>query len=87
MPDQRTTSTLQRLAGLAAGLAAGWLAQRLVDAVWRRAVGHPAPAADDDDRPLGELALAVTVSGALVALTRLLARRGTARAASRFLSS
>jgi hypothetical protein len=79
MSSPRTSSTLLRVAGIGAGLAAGWLVQHLVDAVWRRAVGHPAPTVDDDDTPFGELVLAVTVTGALAALVRLLTTRGTAR--------
>lgn len=86
MPDERTNETLVRLARVGAGLAAGWLVHKIVDAVWRRATGHTTPAADDDELPLVEVAVATALTGALVALTRLLTARGTARAAARFLS-
>ncbi len=81
MPDERTTSTAVRLAGVGAGLAAGWLVHKLIDAVWERTAGHPTPAADDQDRPLVEVAVATALTGALVALTRLLTTRGVADAA------
>ncbi|HEY0119667.1 MAG TPA: DUF4235 domain-containing protein [Cellulomonas sp.] len=81
MTEQRN-KTLVRLAGVGAGLAAAWLAHRVVDALWRRTMGHATPSADDEDAPLAELAVATALSGALVALTRLLATRGTARAAA-----
>ena len=54
MPDERTPSTVVRLATVGAGLAAGWLVHKMVDAVWERAAGHPTPAADDEDRSLAE---------------------------------
>lgn len=85
MPGERTTSTILRLTTIGAGLAAGWLVHKLVDAVWERAVGHPTPAADDESTPLLEVAVATALTGTLVALARLLASRGTARAAARFL--
>lgn len=86
MPGDRTTEILVRLARVGAGLAAGWLVHKLIDAVWQRAVGHASPAADDDESPLLEVAVATGVTGALVALTRLLTARGTAKVATRFLA-
>ncbi len=85
MPDERTPSTVVRLTTIGAGLAAGWLVHKVVDALWERAAGHPTPAGDDEDRPLAEVALAAALTGALIALARLVTSRGTARAAARFL--
>jgi hypothetical protein len=83
MPDERTTATIQKVAAVGAGLVAGWLVHRLVDVAWRRAVGHPTPTADDEDTPFAELVLATAITGALVALIRLVTTRGTAVVAAR----
>jgi len=80
MPEK--SSTVLRIAGVGAGLAGGWLVHKLVDAVWRGAVGHPAPGPDDDESSLTEIVVATALTGALVALVRLLAQRGTQRAAA-----
>lgn len=72
--------TIVRLAGVGAGLAGAWLVRRILDAAWRRAVGHATPAADDEDRSLAEVAAATLLTSALVALVRLLATRGATRA-------
>ncbi len=85
MPGDRTNETLLRLARVGAGLAAGWLVHRLVDSAWQHAMGHATPAADDEDLPLLEVAVATALTGALVALARLLTARGTAKAVTRFL--
>ena len=82
MPEERTTTIIQRLAGVGAGVVGGWLVHRLVDVAWRRALGHPTPTVDDDECPLVEIVLAAAISGALVALIRLLTTRGTARVAA-----
>jgi hypothetical protein len=74
------TQTSVRLAGGGAGLAGAWLVRGILDAAWRRAVGHTTPAADDEDRSLAEVAAATLLTSALVALVRLLATRGAARA-------
>ncbi len=78
MPEK--SSTVLRIAGVGAGLAGGWLVHKLVDAAWRGAVGHPAPGPDDEDASLTEIVVATALTGALVALVRLLAPRGTHRA-------
>jgi hypothetical protein len=79
MPGERTTSTILRLSTLGAGLAAGWLVHKVLDSVWQRTAGHPSPSPDDRDQPLAEVVLATALTGALVALLRALAQRGTAR--------
>jgi F0F1-type ATP synthase membrane subunit c/vacuolar-type H+-ATPase subunit K len=85
MSDQRN-SMLVRVAGIGAGLAAAWLVQKLLDAVWKRTSGHTTPGANDQDAPLAEVAVAVGLTAALAAVGRVLATRGTARAATRYLS-
>lgn len=72
-----------RVAGIGAGLLGGWLVHKVVDAAWRSAVGHPAPGPDDEDSPLVEIIVATALTGALVALVRLLTTRGTQRAAGK----
>jgi len=75
-------SMLARLVTLAATAGAAWAVQRLVAAVWKAASGHKPPKEDDDAR-LGELVSAAAITGALVALSRVLAVRGTTRLADR----
>jgi hypothetical protein len=77
------SSTVLRVAGIGAGLAGAWLVHKVVDAVWRGTVGHPPPAADDEESSLAEVVLATALTGALVALVRLLAARGARRASGR----
>ena len=72
--------TIVRLAGVGAGLAGAWLVRKVLDAAWRRAVGHSTPNADDENRSLTEVAVATLLTSALVALVRLLATRGAAHA-------
>jgi len=79
--EQRST-VLVRLVGVGAGLLAGWLAQRLLDSVWERASGHTPPTADDPEAPLVEVAAAVALTGALVAIARVVASRSTTRLAA-----
>ena len=81
MSEQRSTM-LVRVAGVGAGLLAGWLAQRLLDSVWKRASGHTPPAADDTEAPLAEVVTAVALTGAVVAVARVIASRSTTRLAA-----
>ena len=78
MPEK--SPTVLRVAGIGAGLLGAWLVHKVVDAAWRAAVGHPAPGPDDVESPLAEVVAATALTGALVALTRLLAQRGARRA-------
>ncbi len=80
MPEK--SPVVLRVAGIGAGLLGAWLVHKVLDAAWRSAVGHPAPGPDDEDSPLAEVVVATALTGALVALMRLLATRGTQRAAS-----
>jgi H+/gluconate symporter-like permease len=78
------TDTKQSLAakvmGVVTALAAAWLAQRIIDLVWTRTLGHKPPKPEDEtDARLAEVAAAATITGAAVALSRVLATRGTAK--------
>lgn len=80
MVDESTQSTVSKVVGLLVAGGAAWLAQKTVSAAWRRATGHVPPKADDDSGAgLAEVAIAAAVTGAIAALTRVLATRGTAR--------
>jgi hypothetical protein len=79
MPEK--SPTVMRVATLGAGLLGGWLVHKVLDAAWRSAVGHPAPGPDDEDSSLVEIVVATALTGALVALVRLLATRGAQHAA------
>lgn len=66
---------------LAAILAAGLLVERVVTSGWKVASGHNPPMDPEDiDSHTGEVVLYAVLSGALVALARVLAIRGAARA-------
>jgi len=65
-------------------LGAGWVAQKIVTSVWRRSTGHDAPQSiDDEDASLAGVVAFAAISGAVAALTRALATRGTQKAAHR----
>jgi hypothetical protein len=85
MADKQSQSMMAKLAGAGAALAAAWVVQKVIDKAWVAASGHkpPAPESQDDDINFREVALAAVVTGALVALSRVLATRGTARLAAR----
>lgn len=79
MSDKKE-SLAAKVAGLVAALAAAWLAQRIIDMAWRRAVGHKPPKPEDEsDARFAEIAAAATVTGAAIALSRVLATRGAAK--------
>jgi hypothetical protein len=81
MPEK--SPAVLRVAGIGAGLLGAWLVRKVLDAAWRSASGHPAPDPDDRDAPLAEVIVATALTGALVALVRLLTTRGTQRAAGK----
>lgn len=81
MPDKSTQSTVSKLIGAVLALAAAWFAQKAVAGAWKAASGHKPPKADDDgDAGLAEVAAAAAITGAIVALVRVLATRGAVRA-------
>jgi hypothetical protein len=71
----------------AAMLGAGFLVERAVTTGWKVASGHKPPTeADDVESHVGEVIAYAVVSGALIALARVLAIRGAARAYSKYTS-
>jgi len=80
MADKSTQTTVSKLFGTVMALAAALVAQKLVASAWKAASGHKPPKADDDgDSGLAEVAAAAAITGAVVALVRVLATRGAAR--------
>ena len=80
MADKSTQTTVSKLFGTVMALAAALVAQKIVASAWKAASGHKPPKADDDgDAGLAEVAAAAAITGAIVALVRVLATRGAAR--------
>ena len=80
MREAEKQSLISKAVGLGGALAAAWVAQQLINAVWTKALGHKPPKPEDPgDARFGEVAAAAAVSGALIALSRVLATRGTAK--------
>jgi len=84
MADEPTHSTLAKITGGIVAIAAAWAVQKALAGIWKAASGHTPPKPEDgDDAGLAEIAAAAALTGALVALTRVFATRGTARFAAR----
>ena len=80
MVDQSTESAISKVVGVLVAASAAWVAQKAVSSVWRATTGHVPPKAEDQgDAGLTEVAIAAAITGAIAALTRVLATRGTAR--------
>lgn len=82
MPEltQSKEDMTAKLLGVVVALGAAWVAQQLINQVWTKAFGHKPPKAEDEGDPrFAEVAAAATVTGAVVALARVLATRGAAR--------
>jgi hypothetical protein len=78
--DQSTQSTVSKVVGLVVAGGAAWVAQKAVSTAWRATTGHVPPKAEDEgDAGLSEVAIAAAITGAIAALTRVLATRGAAR--------
>jgi hypothetical protein len=78
--DKSTQSTVSKVVGLLVAGGAAWAAQKIVSTAWRAATGHVPPKAEDDGGAgLAEVAIAAAITGAIAALTRVLATRGTAK--------
>jgi Protein of unknown function (DUF4235) len=78
--DKSTQSAVSKTVGLLVAGGAAWVAQKTVSAVWKAATGHVPPKAEDEgDNRLWEVATAAAFTGAVAALTRVLATRATAR--------
>lgn len=73
-------STIARLVGVGAALGAAWVAQQAINQAWKAASGHKPPKPEDEgDARFGEVIAAAALTGALVAVARVLATRGTAK--------
>lgn len=71
----------------AAMLGAGFLVERVVTTGWRAASGHQPPTdAEDVEAHVGEMVAYAVISGALIALARVLAIRGAARMYTKYSS-
>ena len=82
MASKNPQSTKSHLIGTALALGGAVLAQKVVSMVWTAMSGHRPPEDDDRDASLGEIAAAAVVTGAVMALVRVLAVRGARRALS-----
>jgi hypothetical protein len=79
MSDKPKASFLAKVIGAVATLAAAWLAQRVITSVWKARTGHKPPTVEDTgDYRLPEIVIAAAVTGAFVAISRVLATRGAA---------
>ena len=84
MADQPIPSIVAKIVGVVVAIAAAWAVQKAVSASWQSASGHKPPKADDQgDAGLTEVVAAAAITGALVALSRVLTMRGTARFSAR----
>lgn len=80
MVSDKKESVAAKIIGGVAALVAAWAVQKLIDKSWERATGHAAPKPEDEgDTRLSEIVVATALSGALVAIARVLATRGTAK--------
>ena len=86
---EKSQSGLAKIAGAVAALAATAVAQKVLAAGWKAARGHKPPTAEDPDEGigLGEVLAAAALTGAVVAVVRVLATRAGARAAARALAA
>lgn len=78
MANRLTQSAKSNLVGTALALIGAIVAQRAVSFLWKSASGHRPPDSESD-AALGEVAAAAVVTGAIMALVRVLAVRGARR--------
>ncbi len=85
MEDKQKQSMTAKLVGAGVTLLAAWLVQKVIDQAWEKTRGHkpPSPDSTQDDIKFSEVAAAAVISGAAVALSRVIATRGTARLVAR----
>ena len=80
MDDKQTQSIVAKLIGAGVALGAAVIVQKIITQAWKVKTGHEPPAADDQgDAGLAEIVAAAALTGALVAISRVPATRGTAR--------
>lgn len=84
MAAKKTKSTIATITGGVTALASTWVAHKAVSTIWKAVAGHEPPSAEDEsDARFAEVAIAAVFTGAVVALVRVLATRGTAKFANR----
>ncbi len=83
--DKQSDTRMVRLVGTLAAVAASAVAQKVISAGWRAAKGHQPPVDEDADAGigLGEVVAAAALTGAVVAVVRVLATRGGTKVARR----
>lgn len=75
-----SSSTVDKIVGLAAAAAAALVAQKVVGLAWKASSGHKPPKPEDEgDSALAEVLAAAAITGAVVAIARVLATRGASR--------
>jgi len=78
------TERMIKMATALAALAAGFVAQRALQAGWHAVTGHQAPGPDEDDEvSLGEVLVFTAISAAAVGVIRVWVTRGTRRVAEK----
>jgi hypothetical protein len=78
--DKQTQSIVAKLIGAGAALAAAFVVNQLLNQAWKAKTGHKPPKADDPgDAGTAELIAAAALTGALVAVSRVLATKSTAK--------
>ena len=83
MSEDQTQSIVAKLVGMGVALGAAVIVQKVLAGAWEAKTGHAPPAADDPgDSGLGEIVAAAALTGALVAISRVLATRGAAKLTS-----
>lgn len=82
------TSTVVKLVSTVAATAATMVAQKVIAAGWKSARGHKPPHAEDHEAGigLGEVLVAAAVTGAVVAVVRVLATRTAASVTTKMIS-
>jgi hypothetical protein len=77
-----SSSTVDKVVGLAAAAAAAFVAQKVVGVAWKASSGHKPPKPEDGgESALAEILAAAAITGAVVA--RVLATRGASRVTAR----
>ena len=80
MDDKQSQSIVAKLVGTGTALAAAFVVQQVLNQAWKAKTGHKPPKPDDPgESGLAEIIAAAALTGALVAMSRVLATRGTAR--------
>jgi hypothetical protein len=78
---ERDESLAVKVGTVALTIVAGWLARKLVAAIWARATGRAAPEdPDDEDVTIIQAVAFAAVTGGIAVLARRLAHRGAAKA-------